>query len=305
VGPSYFSVVVPKKPFSFSAYYQQVSKIDIARSFSGDVRFSTEGAPTPFESSSRIDLLLSDVGLSAAAKLGSRVSIGGTVGLRRLRLTYLNENTIQGDLSFSDRAAADDSDAAVVFSVGVLANPNGRFSAGAVYKRGGSFELPYVVDFEGSIDGQVSCPSAGKCTAGPLQIPDTWGFGLGFRPTGEWLIAADASLVRYSQLSPTLFRGIPFDIYPPPTNNLPPAEFDDVVQLHVGAERAFPGTPAFLVRAGAYRRPDFNKAGGVDAGATFATFGGGVVFGDRGQIDGAVSLSGAVKEGLLSLVVRF
>src|SRR6185295_14836601 len=47
VSPSYFSLVVPKKPFSFSAYYQQVSKIDIDRAFSGDVRFSTEAAPTP------------------------------------------------------------------------------------------------------------------------------------------------------------------------------------------------------------------------------------------------------------------
>jgi long-subunit fatty acid transport protein len=302
--PSYFSLVVPAKPFSFSAYYQQVSKIEIDRSFAGEVRFSSESAPTAFESTSRIDMLLSDLGVSGAVKRG-RVSLGATLGLRRLKLDYLNENTITGDASFSDRAAADDSDQAVVFSVGVLVNPNGRFSAGAVYKHGGSFELPYTVDFEGSLGGPVDCPAQGLCPAGPLTIPDTWGAGIGFRPTGEWLIAADASLVRYSQLSTTLFRGIPFDIYPPATNDLPPAPFDDVVQLHVGVERAFAGNPIFLARAGAYHRPDFNKAGAVDAGATFVTFGGGLVFGDRGQLDGAVSLSREVKEGLVSLVVRF
>lgn len=303
--PSYVSVVAPKKPFSFSAYYQQVSKIAIDRSFAGQVRFSSESAPTGFESTSRIDLLLSDVGVSGAVKVGSRVSVGATAALRRLRLDYLNENTILGDESFSDRAAADASDQTVVFSAGVLVNPNGRLSAGAVFKRGGRFEIPYDVDFEGSLGGPVSCPTTGLCAGGPVAIPDTWGVGFGFRPSGEWLIAADASLVRYSQLSRTLFRGIPFDIYPPATNDLPPAPFDDVVQLHVGVERAFPGNPLFLARAGAYRRPDFNKDGGVDAGATFVTFGGGLVFGDRGQLDGAVSLSGEVKEGLVSLVVRF
>lgn len=305
VSPSYFSVVVPKKPFSFSAYYQQVSKIEIDRSFAGQVRFTSESAPTPFESTSRIDLLLSDVGVSGAVKLGSKVSLGATAGLRKLRLDYLNENTITGDASFSDRAAASDSDQQLVYSVGLLVNPNGRVSVGAVYKRGGRFELPYTVDFEGSLNGPVDCPTQGLCSAGPIAIPDTWGAGIGFRPTGEWLIAADASLVRYSQLSGTLFRGIPFDIYPPATNDLPPAPFDDVVQLHVGVERAFAGNPIFLARAGAYRRPDFNKDGTVDAGATFVTFGGGLVFGDRGQLDGAVSLSREVKEGLVSLVVRF
>jgi long-subunit fatty acid transport protein len=305
VSPSYFSLVVPKKPFSFSVYYQQVSKIEIERAFSGEVRFSSESAPTPFESTSRIDLLLSDVGLSGAVKLGSHVSVGATAGLRRLRLDYLNENTIVGDASFSDRAAAGASDDALVFSLGLLVNPNGRFSAGAVYKRGGRFEVPYDVDFEGSLEGPVACPTATLCDAGPLAIPDTYGVGFGFRPGGVWLIAADASLVRYSQLSTTLFRGIPFDIYPPATNDLPPAPFDDVVQAHVGVERSFAGNPAFLARAGAYHRPDFNKAGAVDAGATFGTLGGGVVFGDRGQLDAAVSLSGEVKEALVSVVVRF
>jgi long-chain fatty acid transport protein len=305
ISPSYVSIVVPRKPFSFSAYYQQVSKIDIDRHFAGNVRFANEAETTPFESTSRIDVLLSDVGLSGAVNLGHRVSVGGTLGVRRLKLTYLNENTIAGDFSFNDRASSEGTDDTLVFSLGVLANPNGRFSAGAVYKRGGRFELPYTVDFDGSLDGPVSCPSSGVCAAGALEIPDTWGIGAGFRPSGKWLIAADASLVRYSQLSPTLFRGIPFDIYPPSSNELPPAPFDDVVQIHVGVERGFVGNPTFLVRAGAYRRPDFNKAGVVDAGAFFATFGGGVVFGDRGQLDGAVNLSRDVKEGLLSLVVRF
>jgi long-subunit fatty acid transport protein len=176
-----------------------------------------------------------------------------------------------------------------------------------VFKRGGRFEIPYVVDFEGSLDGPVSCPRAGVCEAGEVRIPDTWGFGVGYRPSGRWLLSADASLVRYSQLSATIFRAIPFDIYPipEPTNNLPPSEFRDVVQLHGGAERIFAGNPTVGVRAGLYHRPNFNRDSAVDAGATFFTGGLGLVFGDRGQLDLAGAVSGGVSEGLASVVIRF
>jgi hypothetical protein len=306
VSPSYASVVVPRKPFSVSAYYQQVSNIDLARSFTGSVQFRGSTETTPFQSTSRIDLLVADLGLSGAVKLGDRVSVGATVAWRKVRLTYLNENLITGDRPFRDRAAADESDGAVVFNSGVLVNPNGRVSVGAVFKRGGAFHLPYVVDFEGSIAGPVSCPRADVCAAGTIQIPDTWGLGAAFRPSGQWLLASDVALVRYSQLSDTIFRAIPFDIYPiPPSNVLGPTTFDDVVQIHAGAERIFIGRPTVGVRAGFYHRPNFNQGGSVDAGATFVTAGVGLVFGDRGQLDLAGNFSKGVSEGLASLVVRF
>jgi long-subunit fatty acid transport protein len=303
--PSYVSAVLPVKPFSLSAYYQQVSNIDLARTFSGRVQFTGVAPLIPFASASRIDLLVADLGLSAGAKVGDRVSVGATLARRSVRLTYLNQNTITGDVSFTDRAAADKSDQALVFNAGVLVNPNGRLSVGAVYKRGGRFAIPYEVDYEDSPKGPVSCPLSNVCEAGAFSIPDTWGLGAGFRPSSDWLFAADFELVRYSQLSGTIFRAIPFDIYPPPSNELPPSKFDDVLQLHGGVERIFSGRPTVGLRAGVYHRPNFNKGGGVDAGATFVTFGVGLVFGDRGQLDFAGSLSGGVNEGLASFVVRF
>jgi long-chain fatty acid transport protein len=306
LSPSYASVVVPRTPFSLSAYYQQVSNIDLARSFTGPVQFRGSVGPTPFASSSRIDLLVADLGLSGAVKLGGRVSLGATIARRKVRLNYLNENLITGDRPFRDHASADASDDAVVFNSGVLLNPNGRVSVGVVYKRGGAFHLPYVVDFEGSIPGPVSCPRPDVCTAGAIQIPDTWGLGAALRPSGQWLLATDVALVRYSQLSDTIFRAIPFDIYPiPPSNVLGPTTFDDIVQIHAGAERIFIGRPTIGVRAGVYHRPNFNQGGSVDTGATFLTAGVGLVFGDRGQLDLAASLSKGVSEGLASLVVRF
>ncbi len=305
--PSYTSLVVPRKPFSLSAYYQQVSNIDLTRSFSGPVLFRGQSRPTPFRSTSRIDLLVADLGLSGAVTISGRLSVGATVARRRASLTYLDQNTIVGDLTFTDRASADESDHAFVFNAGLLVNPNGRLSVGSVFKRGGRFHIPYVVDYEGAPAGPVSCPRPAVCGAGPIQIPDTWGLGAAFRPSGAWLFASDVALVRYSQLSGTIFRAIPFDIYPIPraSNELGPSRFDDVLQVHLGAERIFIGRPTIGIRAGGYRRPNFNRSGSVDAGATFFTAGLGLVFGDRGQLDLAGSVSRGVGEGLASLVVRF
>ena len=231
---SYASLVVPKKPFSFSAYYQEVSRIDLERSFAGLLSAPGDPQPSSIASTSRVDMLLSDLGLSGAVRVGDKLSLGATVGRRKMRLAYLAENTITGDLSFFDSASADASDTATVFSAGALVNPAGRLSGGLVFKRGGSFAIPYVVNFEGAINGPVSCPRAATCEAGAIQIPDTWGVGFGFRPTNNWLFSADASLIRYSQLSTTVFRRVPFDIYPPVTNELPPSEFKDVVAVPDG-----------------------------------------------------------------------
>src|SRR5262249_822283 len=154
---------------------------------------------------------VADVGLSTGVKVADRLSLGATIAWRKVRLTYDNQNTIIGEATFHDQAnAPEHSDSAVVFNAAVLYNPNAPVSAGLVFKGGGHFAVPYGVDFEGSINGPVACPRAGVCEAGDLQIPDTWGAGLGYRPSSNWLFAADAALVRYSQLSPTIFRAIPF-----------------------------------------------------------------------------------------------
>src|SRR6185503_10244049 len=102
--PSYLSAVLPVKPFSLSAYYQQVSNIDLGRTFAGRVQFPGDLQPTPFASSSRIDLLIADIGFSAGAKVGDQLAVGATVARRRLSLAYANQNTILGAFTFNDAA---------------------------------------------------------------------------------------------------------------------------------------------------------------------------------------------------------
>ena len=304
--PSYVSAVVPVKPFSLSAYYQQVSNIRLDRAFLGRVQFQGQPGTTPFASTSSIDLLVADVGLSAAMRVGGDVAIGATLIARSARMDYANENRV-GAAGFEDQATASDSDSAVVFNAGILVNPTGTVSVGAVYKRGGRFEVPYVVDFEGAPAGPVACPGRRRAcrarsasrTRGARESGSGRAAPGSSPPTSRW--------VRYSQLSGTIFRAIPFDIYPlpAPSNELPPSEFRDILQVHGGVERILSGSPTVGLRGGVYHRPNFNDQGGVDAGATFATFGVGLVFGDRGQLDFAGSLSSGVSEGLASFVIRF
>lgn len=303
---SYASLVVPLKPASFSVYYQQVSNFDIERQFAGNVLFQSGQGPSSFSSTSQIDILVEDLGFSGALKLGKRLSIGATLARRRLSFTYLNTNVI-GALDLTDQASADQqSDDQLVFNSGLLINPNGKLSLGFVFKKGGEFQIPYVVDYEDSLRGPAACPQPDPfCTAGAIHIPDTWAAGAGFRPSARWLFAIDAALLRYSQLSPTVFRSIPYDIYPPLTTELLRTEFSDVVQLNGGFERIFPGRPTVGLRGGFFHRPNFNKDGTLDAGATFGTVGLGLVFGDRGQLDMAASFSKNTSEGLVSLVIRF
>jgi long-subunit fatty acid transport protein len=259
-----------------------------------------------------VDLRLEDVGLSGAIKF-DKFSIGASVVGRRMTLDYVNVNTAaipRFGIDFVDAAAVSDSDTTVAFNAGVLVNPNGRVSLGAVYKRGGEFEFPYdvVLDRQNFGFASTTCPpgeSGQACAAAGLKVPDSIGVGLGFRPRETLLLSADATFVQYSQLGETLLRRTPFDLFPPVTEEDPVADFDDVVELHGGLEYTFAGSTPVSLRAGVWRRPDFNTSDATDAGATFVTFGAGAVLGQHLQIDGAAALSDRVKEALVSLVYRF
>ena len=84
-----------------------------------------------------------------------------------------------------------------------------------------------------------------------------------------------------------------------------PDAFEDVTQLHMGAEYTFVRQTPISVRAGFYNEPDYDGDPDTESGANYVTFGGGVVLQNRLQIDAAVSLSSIQKEGLLSAVFRF
>lgn len=310
--PSFFSVVVPAGKVTFSAYYQQVANFESGNAATGSIDLG-DNFVVPVTAFSGINTKVEDIGASLGFKLGEKFAVGATIGYRKMALQpFLNVNRLGGFEELTDFVRVDADDSQVVFNAGVLVNPNGKFSAGLVYKMGGEFKFPYTV--ESAIFGTANCPGTSQpsgslppspCTEATVQIPDSFGGGVALRPSASFLIAADVMFVQYSQLGETELRLLPFDLFPPQSEFAAVPEFDDIVEFHAGAEYTFIGDTPVSLRAGFYNRPNFNEGGTTDAGATFFTFGGGVVFGGNFQLDLAASLSDQVKEGLASVVVRF
>jgi long-subunit fatty acid transport protein len=310
--PSFVSIVIPAGQVHLSAYYQQVANFDTGNAAVGSIDLGG-GFVVPVTAFSGISTKVEDIGASLAFKLGEQLAVGATVAYRKMALRpFLNSNQLFGFEELADTVEVDADDSQVVFNAGLLVNPNGKFSLGLVYKKGGKFKFPYTID--SAIFGFAACPGTSQpsgildpapCTEATVQIPDVFGGGLALRPSASFLVAADVTFVKYSQLGTTELRLLPFDLFPPATDFAAAPEFDDVVEFHAGAEYTFIGDTPVSLRAGVYNRPNFNKGGTTDAGATFFTFGGGLVFGGNFQLDLAASLSDQVKEGLASVVVRF
>jgi long-subunit fatty acid transport protein len=310
--PSFFSVVVPVQNASFSVSYQQIANFNQER---GTFQAETSTVFGQFNFTA-IDVKVEDFSVAGGFKLGDKVSVGVAVGQRKLTFRdYSNfEELFTEDfgplLTVAEFGAfAEDSDDQVYWSAGVLVNPNGRVSVGAVYKKGGEFTLPYTSEAALPIFGidtiTTDVDENDQPLTGTLQIPDSFGFGVGFRPTPNWLLSADVAFVKFSQLGETDFRISAFDLFPPRTLDQPPSDYDDVVQLHAGVEYTFTTRTPFSLRAGVFNDPDHDQAEGVDTSNTFVTAGAGVVLGQRFQIDVAGAFSDQVKEGLASLVIRF
>ncbi len=311
--PSFASIVYPTKKASFSFLYNQTANFKTSNyreQLNQSGGFYLYNTVTYNE----VKLKANDVALAGAFKVGRRISVGVSAGVRRVSLNlYGSEDygDTDGD-SYSDSVFTETNDQKAYFNVGILANPNGKLSGGLVFKKGGTFEFDYFAssDNRGPSFGFLGVLEAqGRAK---LTIPDSFGLGLSYRPGSQWLISADAVHVKYSQLGDTNFRLTPFAQL---TLSDPgrfsgvritrPDAFEDVTQFHLGAEYTFVRTTPISLRAGFYNEPDYDGDPATESGANYATFGGGIVLQNRLQIDAAVSLSSFQKEGLLSAVLRF
>jgi len=76
-------------------------------------------------------------------------------------------------------------------------------------------------------------------------------------------------------------------------------------EIHFGAEYTWlRGDTPIPLRFGAYFEPDHDGIADVDSSQRHLTFGAGVVFSERFQLDGAVNIAENVQEALFSFVFR-
>jgi hypothetical protein len=154
-------------------------------------------------------------------------------------------------------------------------------------------------------------------------VPGRVAVGASYRPMRDLTILGEVARVGYSSMVTENFQIIDFRF----TNNITRRNFlfDDVNEYHGGVEyRVMRGRHLVALRAGAFTDPAHSLryvvtgTSGADAAQNFVfntngatgtgfgkTFGGGVTFGNRLQLDSAVSLAPGSNMFVISLIRRF
>ncbi len=302
--PSFFSVVYPWKKAAVSLYYQR------AADFRSGSRFADFLSPQFYnEDVVNVRFKIENVGLSAAFKLGDKVSIGGSARTTRVQMDSLQLVTLVFPLDFDllarfeDRRSIDSTENKVSFNAGILIAPTPKFSLGAVYKKG--VDLGFAATGQVRADAPGLDPIASPVASGTIRItvPDSFGGGIAIKPTDQFTILADVVRIKYSQSDLGEGQQNGYQLYG--EGGFEPLE--DGTEFHGGLEYTWArgNDWIFSIRGGYYLDPDHDGLKGLDSKQNHVTFGGGVVVKNKLQVDGAVNIAEAIKEGLISFVVRF
>jgi long-subunit fatty acid transport protein len=296
--PAFFSVVYPWKSAAFSAYYQRAADFRNHSFFEGVL---PGGSPNYDQADTKFRV--ENAGLSVAVEIGSKVSVGGSLRLSRVRLDSVQRATLP-DFGFLTRieGVVDETGTEETFNAGILLRPTSKISLGAVYKKGGNFDF-HQTDSITLVENENEFEEFRDTRVARVAIPDTFGAGVALRPTDRWVIAADVVRILYSDADPGPEN---LNLYQVAGEGGREA-LEDAVEIHVGTEYAWTAGNDWIVslRGGMYTDPDHDGLAGLDSDQVHVTLGGGVVVQNRLQVDAAVSLSDRVKEGLISFVVRF
>jgi long-chain fatty acid transport protein len=295
---AFFSVVYPRGNQAFSLYYQRAADYRAHSFFDG---LLDGGSPNYDQLETRFKL--ENIGLSAATRLGSKFSVGGSVRLTRAELQATQRTSFPDFGSITSlEGTVDDTKSKASFNAGLLFRPASWVSVGAVYKHGGDFSLLETIALRTrDADGNDTTDTDSQQVR--ITVPRSYGAGVALRPTDNFLLTADLVRINYSEA----------DLGPDNDNLYQLAgqggrePLKDATEIHVGTEYSWPiGNDWILaLRGGFYTNPDHDGLAGLDSDDVHATFGGGVVVLSKLQIDVAVNLATRVKEGLISFVVRF
>jgi long-subunit fatty acid transport protein len=182
----------------------------------------------------RLQADLVNYGLSGAYRFSDSFSLG-------LGLVYsqfdLESDTIRSGRNLQLQRG-DDSD--ISFNVGALWRVNERWSVGAAYRRGGSFEYR-----AGNFDADGN-PLIVVDTG--FDVPHVLGVGISFRPTDNLAIAFDINHVEYSRLT---------DRYDDIFGSATLLDVSNGTELRLGGEYVFTQfANPFSLRGGLWREPE-------------------------------------------------
>ncbi len=307
--PSFFSLVYPLKQAAVSVYYQRAADFRSHSFFEGVIFQADPDKNLANYDQVQTQFRVENFGLSAAFKLGSKVSIGGSARLTRVKLDALQQttfpftdaDTFDGFL-FRGYIHPDVSKSQFTWNAGVLLTPVSQVSFGAVYKKGAKYD--FSADFvEDTVFSDRTEDFSRVRQSVPVRIPDVYGAGIAIRPTESWTILADVVRIKYSQADP----GVDFQSIYQQFGEGGREPLADATEFHVGTEYTWSAGNDWLlaVRGGYYSNPDHDGLAGLDSKQNHFTVGGGVVVKNKLQVDMAGNFAHNVKEALLSFVVRF
>jgi long-subunit fatty acid transport protein len=306
--PGFFSFVYPWKNAAVSVYYQRAADFRSHSFFEGVIFQRTQGNLANYDQV-QTQFRVENYGASAAFKLGSKVSVGGSARLTRVKLDALQQTTFP----FTDPDVFDGflfraythpvvSKSKLTWNAGVLLTPVRQLTVGAVYKKGASYDFTteFVRDF---VESDGVTPFRSTTLNLPVRIPDVFGGGVAIHATENFTILADAVRVKYSQAD--LGRDA-LNLYQA-NGQGGRAALEDGTELHVGGEYTWSrgNDWLFALRAGFYTDPDHDGLAGIDSKQNHVTIGGGFVVKNSLQLDAAGNIASKVKEVLISLVARF
>ncbi len=320
---SFFSFVYPFERFVLSGFYQNSgalradSEIVSVDSFFDDT----------YIASTSIDVEQESFGISGAFRINDLFSIGASIKHSSLDLQYFTASTVLGfrdlDVEFPDagpytdqitlgsRSFGDDHD--LTWNAGLLVNPNGKVSAGLVYKKGGSFDFTnqlFVINRASCFDAGCGVDFEGDVLRSQtIELPDIISLGVAWRPTDTWLVSAQVDRVDYGNLPNGTPRGFLFGGTQDDSAEIDPLGKETIV--HLGAEKTFLfdapvlGLKLLSVRAGGFTDPDHDSYAALKTKDTHYTFGLGTVIAERLQIDLGAEWSDRVDAVVMSGVYHF
>lgn len=343
--PSFASFVYPRDRWAVALYRHVLADFEARVETQGPF-FETTAPASQFRFlpiRAAMDLEIVAYGASGAFRLTDRLSLGIGAAYYELEMDSLTRRfalevlpagdpgegapgTFFGPPDFapanvanSQTQTGDDDDVAVI--AGLLWQASPRWSFGAVYRQGPSFdfEARSVAGAASQVPGDLLASQTAE-----FNVPDVWGVGTAFRPTDAFTVTLDYDHVEYSALTENVINvfALPADTTPEDRAAIDRLEIDDANEVHLGLEYVFLHLRNPLaVRLGAYYDPDHKMAfqGAPDGSPeqrSLATIfragddeyhysvGLGAVFGNF-QVDAAADFSDLLETFSLSGVYRF
>ncbi|MCP3980514.1 MAG: hypothetical protein GY716_14525 [bacterium] len=267
--PTFLSAVTvydTKKPWAQGVSRQEVLNFETEAISSSTFAVPGSIGVTILEGQGSVDIDVVNINASAGIRVTDKLGIGLSFTLSRLDIKSSVVNNVVDTTASLDppnlylepelnlETRIDDSDEEVVYSLGIIYRETGKWSLGAVYRRGPHFKFTEEIVAGGldifDVEGTVGARFTSR-----LNLPDSYGVGGSWWATNRLMLAFGADHTEYSSLVDGFIPGVNTL-----TNSDSDFTADDATDGRLGAEYVLRNTnnrwPIMALRGGAFSESD-------------------------------------------------